>query len=56
MKQEEYKDGLKVVHQRARGIAVELEKCNDGSYVVHIAFPGQTVQRRAPIAEVEVAK
>jgi hypothetical protein len=54
MKQEDYKDGLKVTAKGAKGIAAGIERCNDGKFVVHVAFPGRESQWRVPIEQVEV--
>ena len=56
MKQEEYKEGQPVLAYGAKGYAVELERCNDGKHVIHIAFPGRESQWRVPIEDVEVRK
>lgn len=54
MKKEDHKDGMPVtVKGNLRGYGVELEKCNDGSHVIHVAFIGKECQWRVPIDEVE---
>ena len=56
MKIEDYEEGMTVLARKQHGIAVELEECNDGSFVVHVAFPGKDSQWRVPIEQVEVDK
>lgn len=53
MKPEDYKEGMAVTADGRRGYAVELEGCNDGTVVVHVAFPGKEAQWRVPIEKVE---
>lgn len=54
MKQEDYKDGLKVTAKGAHGITAGIERCNDGKMIVHVAFQGRESQWRVPIEDVEV--
>lgn len=54
MKIEDYREGMAVrVRGQQRGFAVELEKCGEDTWVVHVAFPGKETNWRVPIAEVE---
>jgi len=53
MKIEDYREGMAVTAEGRKGFAVELEKCNDESYVVHVAFPGKDAQWRVPVEKVE---
>ena len=55
MKEADYKDGLKVTaYGNAHGIAAGIERCNDGKFIVHVAFQGRESQWRVPIEQVEV--
>lgn len=56
MNKEDYKDGMAIIVNGRKCIANDLERCNDGSYVVHVAFPMKDTQWRVPIDKVEVAK
>lgn len=56
MKPEEFRPGVPVIADGRRGIATELELCNDETLVIHVAFPMKEAQSRVPIERVEVQK
>lgn len=56
MTKEEYKEGQAVIAYGRKCIANGLEKCGDGSYVVHVAFPMKETQWRVPLDKVEAVK
>lgn len=56
MTKEEYKDGMTVLLNGRKFIATELELCNDGSHVVHLAVSGRESNLRIPLDKVEAAK
>ena len=53
MTQEDYKEGMPVLARGKRGIANGLERCGDGSYIVHVAFLGKDTQWRVPLEQIE---
>lgn len=56
MKTEDFKIGLPVMAHGRKGHAVEIERCNGNTFVIHIAFTGQESQWRVPIEQVEVRR
>lgn len=54
MKTEDYREGQPVRAKGANGFAAGLERCNDGRFIIHVAFTGRESQWRVPIEEVEV--
>lgn len=56
MKPEEYRDGMAVVANGQRGVAVGLERCNEDKMVVHVSLPMRETNWRVPIEQVEVVK